>query len=86
MVPKCYTLKSATAGAIMTSWRLEASNDLIKWITLDTRHGHLHSHEAFGAICKPGGTTTWGINLNQQLRSTGGFSAFRIVQIDLNTA
>ena len=35
LIPNCYTLKSATVGAIMTSWKLEASNDLCKWVTLD---------------------------------------------------
>lgn len=46
----------------MTSWRFEATNDLCKWITLDTRYGHLHSHEVFSTICRPGGITTWSID------------------------
>ena len=83
LIPNCYTIISAMTGAIVTSWRLEASNDLSKWVILDTRHGHLHSHEAFSAICRPGGATTWGVSSTQFHK---GFSAFRIVQIDVNTA
>ena len=71
----------------MTSWRFDASNDLVNWVTLDSRYGHLHTHEAFSAICKPGNVTTWGINPNKYRKEIGfnGFTAFRIVQIDENT-
>ena len=70
----------------MTAWRFEASNDLMQWFTLDTRYGHLHTQEAFSAICRPGGTTTWGIDSRKSNQvSRGGFSAFRVVQIDQNT-
>jgi len=65
----------------MTSWRFEASNDLVNWITLDSRFGHLHTPEAFSAIWKPGGITTWGIDSSKfrTLIALNGFSAFRIV-------
>ena len=70
----------------MTSWRFEASNDLVNWVALDARYGNLHSHEAFAAIGKPGGTTTWGIDQNKfRGMRLNGFSAFRVVQIDQNT-
>ena len=81
LLPKAYTIRSATTGsAWMTSWRFEASNDLVNWLTLDTRYGHLHTTEAYSAICTPGGTTTWGIDVAKLPQSTySGFSAFRVV-------
>ena len=87
LVPKCYTLKTSSVGSsVMTSWRFEASNDLVQWLTLDTRYGHLHTQDAFSSICKPGGTTTWGIDSRRFTKAErGGFSAFRVVQIDQNT-
>ena len=87
LLPTCYTIRNLTVyqqDAIMTSWRFEASNDLVNWVTLDSRFGHLHTQEAFAAICKPGGTTSWGID-PEKYRSRlgfGGYSAFRVVQID----
>ena len=65
----------------MTSWRFDASNDLVNWVTLDQRFGHLHSQDAFSAICKPGGSTTWGVNPSKYSQELGynGFTAFRIV-------
>jgi len=47
----------------MTSWRFEASNDMINWTRLDSRHESIHTIEALKKMSKKGGTTTWGIDL-----------------------
>ena len=65
LMPTAYTLRSLSSmqdGYFMTSWRFEASNDLVSWQTLDSRFGHLHSQQAFSAICRASGTTTWGVD------------------------
>ena len=89
-MPTSYTLRATTStqqAFIMTSWRFEASNDLVSWVTLDSRYGHMHSQAAFSAICKAGNTTTWGIDgsVFRGQMGVGGFSAFRVVQTDQNT-
>ena len=88
LVPTCYTIRNLALmqeGFIMTGWRFEASNDLVNWTTLDQRYGHLHTQDAFAAICKPGGTTTWGVDGRNLAANMNGFTAFRVVQIDQNT-
>jgi len=84
LLPTVYTVRNLALmqeGYIMTSWRFEASNDLVNWVTLDSRFGHLHTQEAFSAICKPGGTTTWGVDSSKFSTRLGynGYSAFRVV-------
>jgi hypothetical protein len=71
----------------MLSWRFEASNDMVHWTLLDTRYHNLHTPDAIDALCKKGGTTTWGIEPHV-FHSIGyeGFSAFRLVQIDVNSS
>jgi len=69
----------------MTSWRFEASNDMVHWTRLDTRHGSIHTREALQKMSKKGGTTTWGIDLAQHQNSSG-YSCFRIVQIERNAS
>ena len=43
LLPNCYTLRNGLINQVMTSWRFEASNDLVNWYTLDTRYGNLHT-------------------------------------------
>ena len=89
LLPTCYTMRTTTLmhqAFIMTGWRFEGSNDLVNWVVLDVRYGHLHSHQAFSAICKPGGTTTWSIDVTKQKQlGSLGCSSFRLVQLDMNT-
>ena len=62
----------------MLCWRVEGSNDLINWVTLDSRN-HKMQHDVIRTLCEPELTTTWGVPESQH-----AFSHFRIVHTELN--
>ena len=70
----------------MLSWRFEGSNDLINWQLLDTRYNDLHDAWTREQMCQKSAATTWGLDLSiYEKIGYEGFSAFRIVQIDMNS-
>lgn len=58
---------------------------MINWTCLDMRQGSQLPKDAFNKLCKPGATTTWGVDFRQHT-GTGGFCCFRIVQIGDNSS
>ena len=68
------------------SWRFEGSNDLVNWQLLDARYNDMHDHKTRDNLCAKGAASTWGIDLSiYDQVGYEGFSAFRIVQIDMNS-
>jgi len=62
LIPTSYSIQNRFSNhEVMLSWRFEASNDMVHWTLLDTRYHNLHTPDAIDALCKKGGTTTWGI-------------------------
>lgn len=47
----------------------------------------MHSQQALSALSQPGAVTTWGIDEQAmaEVEAMGGYSAFRVVQIDQNS-
>jgi len=60
----------------MTSWQLQASNDMKKWVILDKRD---FSSE------QPSGVQCWGIRADTQKVYPDGFTAFRVQQVTANS-
>ena len=70
---------------MLLSWRLEASNDLVKWTTLDDRTVDLHSQAAMEKLQRRGGVATCGIHPNVTKHCGDGWQVFRIVQTTENS-
>jgi hypothetical protein len=71
----------------MLSWRLEGSNDLVNWICLDVRQHEPDNGHAMSILCRPGATTTWGVDptVCRRLGIVDGFNTFRLVQTSTNS-
>ncbi len=86
-MPTCYSIKNRSSeNYVILSWRFEGSNDLVNWQLLDARYHDLHDENTRDHMCKKSAASTWGIDLSLYDRiGYNGFTAFRIVQIDMNS-
>ena len=80
LIPTCYSIKQNLNGrSMLLSWRIEASNDLTNWVTLDDRTVDLHSRAVLEKLTKRGGVATLGIHPNVTKHCKDGWQVFRIV-------
>ncbi len=62
-MPTGYSIRNrASCSYVMLCWRLEASNDLMNWVTLDVRNHGPQNQAGIEILCQSGATTTWGID------------------------
>ena len=62
LVLTAYTLRNGVSEKrTMLSWRLEGSNDMAEWHTLDMRR-HKLTASVQEQLCKPGTVSTWGVD------------------------
>ena len=67
----------------MSSWQLQASNDMKKWVILDKRDFSAQA-EAGSDECLSG-VQCWGIRADTNKVYPDGFTAFRVQQVTANS-
>lgn len=51
-MPTGYSIRNrASTSYVMLCWRLEASNDLMNWVTLDVRNHGLQNQAGIEVLC-----------------------------------
>lgn len=87
-MPSAYSIRNRDSSSlVMLNWRLEATNDLTNWITLDVRNHSESNEAAMDLLCRKGATSTWGIdpNICRRLGIADGFNTYRVVQTEANS-
>lgn len=82
LLPTSYSIRNRdSSNQVMLSWRLEGSEDLVNWTTLDTRVHNPQNQNSIQLLCQSGATTTWGIDqkICMRIGKMDGFTTFRIV-------
>ena len=94
LLPTAYSLRNRNSSThVLLCWNLEASNDRINFVILDTRlfnnvdnpQIHQKLEKERNLLKEPGCTSTWGISRKVRQRYPDGFRYFLIKQIDRNS-